>query len=164
MLGACYYPEHWPEEWWTKDAQRMRELRHRLCPHRRIRLVPLRAEARGVRLGVARPGDRCARRRRAENRARHPDGDAAQMADRRISRDPADRQKRGGRAVSAHAGTMPSRLRPMGARAPVSPKPSPGATAVIYRQWFISAMVGHAARSTGRNIILVSYLQRNAAS
>ena len=26
MLGACYYPEHWPEEWWAKDAQRMREL------------------------------------------------------------------------------------------------------------------------------------------
>ena len=26
MLGACYYPERWPEEWWAKDAQRMREL------------------------------------------------------------------------------------------------------------------------------------------
>ena len=25
MLGVCYYPEHWPEEWWAKDAERMRE-------------------------------------------------------------------------------------------------------------------------------------------
>ncbi len=25
MLGVCYYPEHWPEEWWAKDASRMRE-------------------------------------------------------------------------------------------------------------------------------------------
>ncbi len=25
MLGVCYYPEHWPEEWWGKDAARMRE-------------------------------------------------------------------------------------------------------------------------------------------
>ena len=22
-LGVCYYPEHWPEEWWADDAQRM---------------------------------------------------------------------------------------------------------------------------------------------
>ena len=26
MLGVCYYPEHWPEDWWAADAQRMREL------------------------------------------------------------------------------------------------------------------------------------------
>jgi beta-galactosidase len=26
MLGVCYYPEHWPEEWWAQDARRMREL------------------------------------------------------------------------------------------------------------------------------------------
>jgi beta-galactosidase len=25
MLGVCYYPEHWPEDWWEKDAARMRE-------------------------------------------------------------------------------------------------------------------------------------------
>jgi beta-galactosidase len=25
MLGVCYYPEHWPEEWWERDAARMRE-------------------------------------------------------------------------------------------------------------------------------------------
>ena len=25
-LGVCYYPEHWPEEWWADDARRMREL------------------------------------------------------------------------------------------------------------------------------------------
>lgn len=25
MLGVCYYPEHWPEDWWAKDARRMRE-------------------------------------------------------------------------------------------------------------------------------------------
>jgi len=25
-LGVCYYPEHWPETWWTEDARRMREL------------------------------------------------------------------------------------------------------------------------------------------
>ncbi len=24
-LGVCYYPEHWPEEWWADDARRMRE-------------------------------------------------------------------------------------------------------------------------------------------
>jgi beta-galactosidase len=24
-LGVCYYPEHWPEEWWATDAARMRE-------------------------------------------------------------------------------------------------------------------------------------------
>jgi beta-galactosidase len=26
MLGVCYYPEHWPENWWAEDARRMREL------------------------------------------------------------------------------------------------------------------------------------------
>lgn len=26
MLGVCYYPEHWPETWWRRDAQRMRDL------------------------------------------------------------------------------------------------------------------------------------------
>jgi beta-galactosidase len=25
-LGVCYYPEHWPEEWWATDAQRMKDL------------------------------------------------------------------------------------------------------------------------------------------
>lgn len=25
-LGVCYYPEHWPQEQWTVDAQRMREM------------------------------------------------------------------------------------------------------------------------------------------
>ncbi|MCU0907919.1 MAG: beta-galactosidase, partial [Rhodobacteraceae bacterium] len=24
-LGVCYYPEHWPEDWWPTDAARMRE-------------------------------------------------------------------------------------------------------------------------------------------
>jgi beta-galactosidase len=23
MLGVCYYPEHWPEAWWKRDAERM---------------------------------------------------------------------------------------------------------------------------------------------
>ena len=26
MLGVCYYPEHWPEEYWARDARRMRDL------------------------------------------------------------------------------------------------------------------------------------------
>jgi Beta-galactosidase len=26
MLGVCYYPEHWPEDWWETDARRMAEL------------------------------------------------------------------------------------------------------------------------------------------
>jgi beta-galactosidase len=26
MLGVCYYPEHWPETWWAKDAARMVEM------------------------------------------------------------------------------------------------------------------------------------------
>lgn len=26
MLGVCYYPEHWPEEFWARDAHRMRVL------------------------------------------------------------------------------------------------------------------------------------------
>ena len=26
MLGVCYYPEHWPQEWWDDDARRMREM------------------------------------------------------------------------------------------------------------------------------------------
>lgn len=26
MLGVCYYPEHWPEDWWEQDARRMGEL------------------------------------------------------------------------------------------------------------------------------------------
>ena len=26
MLGVCYYPEHWPENWWAEDARRMRAL------------------------------------------------------------------------------------------------------------------------------------------
>ena len=25
-LGVCYYPEHWPEEWWDRDAARMAEV------------------------------------------------------------------------------------------------------------------------------------------
>ncbi len=25
-LGTCYYPEHWPEEWWADDARRMAEM------------------------------------------------------------------------------------------------------------------------------------------
>ncbi len=25
MLGVCYYPEQWPEDWWAEDARRMRE-------------------------------------------------------------------------------------------------------------------------------------------
>ncbi|WP_108459436.1 beta-galactosidase [Devosia naphthalenivorans] len=25
-LGVCYYPEHWPEEWWERDAARMAEV------------------------------------------------------------------------------------------------------------------------------------------
>ncbi len=24
-LGVCYYPEHWPEDWWAEDARRMVE-------------------------------------------------------------------------------------------------------------------------------------------
>ncbi len=24
-LGTCYYPEHWPEDWWADDARRMTE-------------------------------------------------------------------------------------------------------------------------------------------
>ena len=26
MLGVCYYPERWPEDWWAADTRRMREL------------------------------------------------------------------------------------------------------------------------------------------
>jgi beta-galactosidase len=26
MLGVCYYPEHWPEDWWESDARRMAAL------------------------------------------------------------------------------------------------------------------------------------------
>lgn len=26
MLGVCYYPEHWPEDWWAGDAARMKAL------------------------------------------------------------------------------------------------------------------------------------------
>lgn len=26
MLGVCYYPEQWPESWWSTDARRMKEL------------------------------------------------------------------------------------------------------------------------------------------
>ena len=25
-LGVCYYPEHWPEDWWPDDARRMAEM------------------------------------------------------------------------------------------------------------------------------------------
>lgn len=25
-LGVCYYPEHWPEDWWERDAARMAEV------------------------------------------------------------------------------------------------------------------------------------------
>nr|WP_321481487.1 beta-galactosidase [uncultured Cohaesibacter sp.] len=25
-LGVCYYPEHWPSDWWRRDAKRMKEL------------------------------------------------------------------------------------------------------------------------------------------
>lgn len=26
MLGVCYYPEHWPDDWWEDDARRMRAM------------------------------------------------------------------------------------------------------------------------------------------
>jgi len=26
MLGVCYYPEHWNEDWWAEDARQMREM------------------------------------------------------------------------------------------------------------------------------------------
>ena len=26
MLGVCYYPEHWPENWWAEDARRMKAM------------------------------------------------------------------------------------------------------------------------------------------
>ena len=26
MLGCCYYPEHWPEDWWPEDAAQMRAM------------------------------------------------------------------------------------------------------------------------------------------
>ncbi len=26
VLGVCYYPEHWPEAWWAKDAARMADV------------------------------------------------------------------------------------------------------------------------------------------
>jgi len=26
MLGVCYYPEHWPPDWWARDAARMKAL------------------------------------------------------------------------------------------------------------------------------------------
>ncbi len=26
MLGVCYYPEHWPQDWWARDAVRMKAL------------------------------------------------------------------------------------------------------------------------------------------
>ncbi|MEY8875393.1 MAG: beta-galactosidase, partial [Leptothrix sp. (in: b-proteobacteria)] len=26
QLGVCYYPEHWPRDWWADDARRMREM------------------------------------------------------------------------------------------------------------------------------------------
>ncbi|TPW29152.1 beta-galactosidase [Martelella alba] len=26
MLGVCYYPEHWDEDWWADDARKMREM------------------------------------------------------------------------------------------------------------------------------------------
>jgi beta-galactosidase len=26
LLGVCYYPEHWPEDWWAHDARRMVEI------------------------------------------------------------------------------------------------------------------------------------------
>lgn len=25
-LGVCYYPEHWPEDWWAQDARRMADM------------------------------------------------------------------------------------------------------------------------------------------
>ena len=25
-LGTCYYPEHWPEDWWAEDARRMADM------------------------------------------------------------------------------------------------------------------------------------------
>ncbi|MBN9307685.1 beta-galactosidase, partial [Devosia sp.] len=25
-IGVCYYPEHWPSEWWEEDARRMAEV------------------------------------------------------------------------------------------------------------------------------------------
>jgi beta-galactosidase len=41
--GACYYPEHWPEERWAKDAQMMKEARFnvvRLAEFAWIKLEP----------------------------------------------------------------------------------------------------------------------------
>ena len=36
VLGTCYYPEHWPENLWEEDLERMLEVRHPGDPDRRI--------------------------------------------------------------------------------------------------------------------------------
>src|SRR4029077_11736085 len=81
-----------------------------LRAYRRICVVPLRAKARRVCLGVARSGDEYARRRWSEDRARHADSDAAQVADGRISGDCADR--RAGAAARFWLPPPPTRLVP----------------------------------------------------
>ena len=32
-LGVCYYPEHWPQKMWAKDAALMKELGLTLGPN-----------------------------------------------------------------------------------------------------------------------------------
>ena len=92
MLGVCYYPEHWPEDWWAEDARRMRELGiHyvRIGEFAWSRYEPRRGEFQWGWLDRAMNtlGDAG-----LKNRARHADGDAAQMADGRISGDRAGRR------------------------------------------------------------------------
>ena len=97
MLGVCYYPEHWPED--LVGRGRATHARTRDC------LRAYRANLRGPATSQGAPSlpggglDRAmnsARRRWAEDRARHADSDAAQVADGRISGDiaPIDEQGR----------------------------------------------------------------------
>ena len=130
MLGVCYYPEHWPEELVGRGRAAHARDGPLLCAHRRIRLEPHRAAIRGAFDWdwLDRAFDD-ARRGRAQDRARHADRDAAEMAGRRASRHRPGRRPRAGRAASARAGTTASPASLLAARARASSKRSPGATA-----------------------------------
>ena len=54
-LGVCYYPEHWPEEWWADDARRSRQ-----CARKRVVVAVLAhrldfEDAKAARIGDGRP-------------------------------------------------------------------------------------------------------------
>ena len=87
-LGVCYYPEQWPQEWWTEDAHQMVELgigQVRIGEFCWSRIEPSPGVCAYVCVGGAGPRYQCSRFGWLEDCDVHTHGDTTQVADRHRS-------------------------------------------------------------------------------